>query len=81
MIPAVDVLASKATRHDIVMNVPATSQPQAPALVATPAAAPAPVPTIPEALQAPDPVPESVVDKKTPWADVGYVGWMNGNLA
>ena len=31
---------------------------------------------VPEALQAPEPGPE--VDTKTPWAQVGYVGWMNG---
>ncbi len=31
---------------------------------------------MPEALQAPDAGPE--VDTKTPWAQVGYVGWMNG---
>jgi hypothetical protein len=31
---------------------------------------------VPEALQTPDAAPE--VDTKTPWADVGYVGWMNG---
>ncbi|MEA3161874.1 MAG: hypothetical protein QOD95_3422, partial [Gammaproteobacteria bacterium] len=30
----------------------------------------------PEALQAPDPAPEN--DTKTPWAGIGYVGWMNG---
>jgi hypothetical protein len=41
-----------------------------------PVAAPAAAATIPEALQAPAPSPE--VDTKTPWADVGYVGWMNG---
>jgi Putative beta-barrel porin-2, OmpL-like. bbp2/Carboxypeptidase regulatory-like domain len=38
-------------------------------------AAPA-VPTIPEALQAPDPAPEN--DTVTPLANVGDIGWMNG---
>ena len=32
-------------------------------------------PTVPEALQAPDPSPED--DTQTPWA-VGDIGWMNG---
>jgi hypothetical protein len=39
------------------------------------AAAPA-VPTVPEALQAPDPAPEH--DTMTPLANVGDIGWMNG---
>jgi hypothetical protein len=76
VIPAVSVVPSKATRHDVVMNAPAASKAPTPAVALTPAAAPVPVPTIPEALQAPAPSPE--VDTKTPWADVGYVGWMNG---
>jgi hypothetical protein len=89
--PAVSVVANKATRHDIVMNVPAEPAGAVPALagaavapapapvsvaVATAPVAPHPAPTFPEALQAPEPAPE--VDDKTPWADVGYVGWMNG---
>ena len=32
--------------------------------------------TVPEALQTPNAGPE--VDTQTPWAQVGYVGWMNG---
>jgi Putative beta-barrel porin-2, OmpL-like. bbp2/Carboxypeptidase regulatory-like domain len=86
VVPNISVVASKATRHDIVMNIPATAKSSAPALALAPApapaapaavpAAPAAVPTVPEALQAPAPGPE--VDTKTPWADVGYVGWMNG---
>jgi hypothetical protein len=40
------------------------------------AAAPA-LPTIPEALQAPEPGPE--VDTMTPLANDGDIGWMNGN--
>jgi hypothetical protein len=39
------------------------------------AAAPV-VPTVPEALQAPDPAPEH--DTVTPLANVGDIGWMNG---
>jgi hypothetical protein len=76
VIPAVSVVPSKATRHDIVMNALAARKAPTPAVALTPAAAAAPVPTIPEALQAPAPSPD--VDTKTPWADVGYVGWMNG---
>ncbi len=98
--PPVAVLASRATRHDIAMNVavepvapplltpppalasssppatspPATSPPST-AAAATPAAA-RPVAMLPEALQAPEAAP--AVDTQTPWADVGYVGWMNG---
>jgi hypothetical protein len=77
-LPAVTVVAGKPARRDIVMNVPASAMP-APALALAPrASAPAPVAvaTVPEALQSPDPAPE--VDLKTPWADIGYVGWMNG---
>jgi hypothetical protein len=85
LVPSLNVVAGKATRHDIAMNIGGSSKPSGPALAsaaprATPApnaaAAPIPAPRIPEALQAPDPAPE--VDTQTPWADVGYVGWMNG---
>ena len=81
----INVVADKATRHDIVMNVPvppaavaaAGAAPAgAPPVVAVAGVAPHPAPTVPKALQAPEPAPE--VDDKTPWADVGYVGWMNG---
>jgi hypothetical protein len=83
----VKVIAGKATRFDIVMNLPPApataplaSAPVAPRPAPAPlASAPVtarPAPTFPEALQAPEPAPE--VDDKTPWADVGYVGWMNG---
>ena len=103
-VAGLNVVAGKATRRDIVMNIPAkTAAPSlaiasaaAPSLAATPAptaahasatalapaaapasaAAPAVVAALPEALQAPDAGPE--VDLQTPWADVGYVGWMNG---
>jgi len=90
--PAISVVPSKATRHDIVMN--AGAAPMGPALAATPPAAPtfvaavkeaahkliaaAPaVPTVPEALQSPEPGPE--VDTVTPFANVGDIGWLNGN--
>src|SRR3984957_7952295 len=116
--PTLQVVASKATRHDLVMNVgtdapalppalaaaqnraapaqsPATGTPatgksstQAPSLWSTllapikpadkgaarPAAAA--VPTIAEALQAPEPGPE--VDTITPFANDGDIGWLNG---
>jgi hypothetical protein len=77
VIPGILVVANRATRHDIAMNVPAT--PSRPALASAPAPAAAPaatVPMVPEALQAPEPAPE--VDTQTPLANVGYVGWMNG---
>jgi Putative beta-barrel porin-2, OmpL-like. bbp2/Carboxypeptidase regulatory-like domain len=71
-VPPLAVVASKATRHDVVMNVPAG----APAPVAAPALAPAAVAqTVSPALQAPEPAPE--VDTQTPFA-VGDIGWMNG---
>lgn len=75
-VPALAVLAGKATRHDIVMNVAAPA-PAAPAVAAAPAAAPSPAAAqlVPEALQAPPPGP--AVDTETPFA-VGDIGWMNG---
>jgi hypothetical protein len=90
-VAGLNVVAGKATRRDIVMNIPARTAPvpalaaataPAPATAVAPTAAPAPavapavVASVPEALQAPDAGPE--VDLQTPWADVGYVGWMNG---
>ena len=88
-LPALQVVADKATRHDIVMNIPAAAPAPAvtapaPAVAAVAkeaarkvtAAAPA-VPTIPEALQAPEPPPEP--DNYTPFANDGDIGWMNGN--
>ena len=71
----VTVSAGKATRRDVAMNIAAGAG-QPPSLVLAPVPAQAAAPTVPEALQAPDPAPE--VDTQTPWADVGYVGWMNG---
>ena len=82
VLPPLEVVADKATRHDIVMNVPTAAPAPAVAAVAkdaarqVTAAAPA-VPTVPEALQAPEPGPE--VDTYTPFANVGDIGWLNGN--
>jgi hypothetical protein len=78
-LPALQVVARKATRYDIVANVSA-----APAVATTVSPAPAPAApvvarkaaVIPEALEAPEPGPE--VDLQTPFANVGYIGWMNG---
>jgi hypothetical protein len=76
LVPAFDVVGNKAARHDIVMNVAPATKAAAPEVAAlAPAAAAAA--TVPEALQAPAP-PSSGIDLKTPWANVGYVGWMNG---
>jgi hypothetical protein len=88
-VPPLQVVASKATRHDVLMSIPnsavaaLSTTPALPTLPAPPATSQAPAPkaaataaTVPEALQAPDAGPE--VDTKTPWAQVGYVGWMNG---
>ena len=61
------VVANKATRYDIVMNVPAP----APAPLV---AAAAPAPTVPLGLQAPEPGPE--VDNETPFAFADFT-WMN----
>ena len=73
-LPAVTVAASKTTRSDIVMNVPAAASPAQVPVALTPVAAAPQV--IPEALEAPEPGPE--VDLQTPFA-VGDIGWMNGN--
>jgi Putative beta-barrel porin-2, OmpL-like. bbp2/Carboxypeptidase regulatory-like domain len=82
--PSVQVLVSKATRYDVVISGAALaatapgSVPRlaGPAVSAALGAPPAVAANLPEALQAPDAAPE--VDTKTPWADIGYVGWMNG---
>jgi putative OmpL-like beta-barrel porin-2/carboxypeptidase family protein len=85
-VPALQVVTSKATRYDVVMSVPSVAAAPkyaapAPIIAAPPPTATAAPPavaavTVPEALQSPEPGPE--VDTKTPWAQVGYVGWMNG---
>jgi hypothetical protein len=69
-LPAIEVLGGKATRRDVAMNVPAGAP--APALAALPKVV---APTVPLALQAPEPGP--AVDTQTPFA-VGDLGWMNG---
>jgi hypothetical protein len=79
--PTLSVVAGKAARYDVVMNIAAPpGAPVAPAAAAAPAAAPAATAAavaavVPEALQAPPPGP--AVDTETPFA-VGYLGWMNG---
>ncbi len=78
-----EVASGKATRQDVVMNASGGTSSAAPALAAlaappAAAAAAAPAraaPTVPVALQAPEPGPQ--VDTQTPFA-VGYLGWMNG---
>ncbi len=85
VVPSVEVTAGKATRHDLVMNVPAAGPAAAPALAAAPtgpAAAPGPsaaqiAAIVPEALQAPELPP--AVDNYTPFANDGDIGWLNGN--
>jgi hypothetical protein len=76
VVPALQVVASKAARHDIVMNVSVAATVVAAARPAPPAS-PAAVAetTLPAALQAPPPSPD--VDLQTPFA-VGDIGWMNG---
>jgi len=81
-VTSLTVAASKSTRADIAMNVPAQAESAAPAAPAAPApemakaAAAAVAALVPEALQSPPPGPE--VDTQTPFA-VGDIGWMNGN--
>ena len=73
VVPSVEVVADKSTRNDLVMATGLGVA--APSPAATPAA-PVVAAMIPEALQAPDAGPE--VDTQTPFANVGYMGWMNG---
>src|ERR1700728_1932534 len=78
--PELIVVASKSTRYDIAMNVPATAP--APAAAPVPAAAPAApmvaaaarAPTAPLGLQAPEAGPQ--VDNETPFAFADFT-WMN----
>jgi hypothetical protein len=78
-VPALQVVARRATRYDIVANVSVATAIAA-TVSPTPPPPPAPgavaQPTVPEALQAPLPGPD--VDLQTPFA-VGDIGWMNGN--
>ena len=80
--PSLVVVAGRATRSDLVINVALPAAPAAPLAPTTPAvpgapaaAAAAAVAYLPEALQAPPPAP--TVDTETPFA-VGDLGWMNG---
>jgi hypothetical protein len=76
-VPSLDVVARKATRHDIVMNVPAAVPATTPSLAAAPKpAAPVSVPTVPLALQTPEPGP--AVDLDTPFAYADFT-WLNGS--
>lgn len=67
---AISVTADQATRTDVAL----TGSVAASTATSTPAA---PEATVPEALQAPEPGP--AVDTVTPLANVGDIGWMNGN--
>jgi hypothetical protein len=70
--PGLDVVASKATRYDIVMSGAPASAGGPSSLVAAAAAL---VPTVPLGLQAPDPGP--AVDNDTPFAFADFT-WLNG---
>jgi hypothetical protein len=73
VVPSVEVIAGKASRNDLVMaSGPAVAAPSPAAAPAAPVVAA----VIPEALQVPEPGPE--VDTQTPFANDGYIGWMNG---
>jgi hypothetical protein len=83
-VATLEVIASKATRRDVVLSEtsgaapPATAAaapPVSPALTAAIVAAVAQA--VPEALQAPDPAPAN--DTVTPFANDDDIGWMNGN--
>jgi putative OmpL-like beta-barrel porin-2/carboxypeptidase family protein len=71
---SVAVVASKPTRYDIAMGA-SSAPPVAPHAAAAPMVAAARAPTVPEALQAPEPGPE--VDTVTPFADTD-TSWANG---
>ena len=71
--PSLAALAKQAARKAAEAVTP--SFPLSPTPRVT-AAAPA-VPTVPEALQAPEPAPEN--DTMTPLANLGNIGWLNGN--
>jgi hypothetical protein len=85
-VAALEVVASKATRHDVVMNVPAAAPsvaaaappaPPAPlATAAAPALAAAVAAVVPDALQKPEAT--TGVDNVTPFA-YGDFTWLNGS--
>ena len=73
--PSLQVNASLATRRDLIVpGAIAAANPVTPPSAASNFAAV--TARLPEALQEPAPAPEN--DPITPWADIGYVGWMNG---
>jgi hypothetical protein len=71
--PVITVSVNQATRADFTMSGSAAIPTAAEASAAAPAAQEA---TVSEALQAPEAGP--AVDTKTPLANIGYIGWMNG---
>jgi hypothetical protein len=81
-VPPLQVVASKATRHDIVMNVPPAVPPTSPSLAAAPAPAAASPSAatlnevVPAALQSPEAT--TGVDTFTPFA-FGDFTWLNGS--
>ena len=74
-VSSVSVVANKANRVDLVLNIESPAR-TPPALAMTPLPGASVAASMPEALQSSDAAP--AVDTQTPWADVGYVGWMNG---
>ena len=79
---SLQVEARNATRYDVVIGGLAVAVAAAPAAAIPRPAAHAPAAptisaTLAEALQAPDAPPDH--DTVTPWADIGYIGWLNGN--
>jgi len=75
-VPSLQVVGSKATRSDIVMNVPGAAPPTVASLPPAAAAAPEKIPTVPLGLSAPDAV--EGVDNDTPFA-FGDFTWLNGS--
>jgi putative OmpL-like beta-barrel porin-2/carboxypeptidase family protein len=77
VVPSVQVVAGKATRHDLAMNIPGAAPSTSPTLAAAPQAAAAEsAQTIPVALQAPAAGP--AVDNDTPFA-FGDFTWLNAS--
>lgn len=69
------VIAGRTARHDLTINGQGRSGGGSTTVAVAPPAATKSLPTVPLALQAPEPAPE--VDTQTPFA-VGDLGWMNG---
>ena len=77
-VPPLQVATGGTTRYDIVLVTAPGQAPAAPAPSPAPSPSPAAAsPSVPEALQSPEPGPEN--DTVTPFANDGYIGWMNGN--